>query len=117
PDFSRIPAQLMGSVVVDNVISSANPTWVTRSFTVTTTETFNRIEILNAPIAQGATGAYTYIDNFRLSYTVEAGTDQTICAGSNAGMNAAGTGVWSEKPGNPAPTTITDPTSGTTTIS
>ncbi|MBO9617245.1 MAG: hypothetical protein J7619_31460 [Dyadobacter sp.] len=116
-DFSHIPAQLIGSVVVDNVISATNQTWVTRSFNITTTETYDRIEILNAPVVPGNAGAYTYIDNFRLTYTVSGGPDTTICVGATTEMAGAGSGVWSEKPGNPTSTTITDPSSGTTTIS
>lgn len=116
-DFSRIPAQLMGSVVVDNVISATNPTWVTRSFKITTTQTYDRIEILNAPIAPGNVGAYTYIDNFRLSYTIDGGPDTTICVGNTTEMAAAGTGTWSEKPGNPTSTTISNPADSATTIS
>lgn len=116
-DFTRKPAQLMGSVVVDNVISANNPTWVTRSFNVTTSETFDRIEIVNAPIAPGNVGAYTYIDNFRLSYTVDGGPDQNICIGATATMAATGSGTWSEKPGNPTSVNIADPSSAATSIS
>lgn len=117
PDFSHIPAQLIGSVVVDNVLSATNPTWVTRSFNITTTETYDRIEILNAPVVPGNTSAYTYIDNFRLTYTVDGGPDTTICVGATTEMAGTGTGVWSEKSGNPTPTSIANPSSGTTTIS
>lgn len=116
-DFTRLPAQLIGSIVVDNVISSSNPTWVTRSFNITTTQTYDRIEILNAPVVPGNASAYTYIDNFRLTYTVDGGPDQNICLGTTAAMAATGSGTWSEKPGNPTSINIADPSSAATTIS
>ena len=46
----------------------------------------------------------------------DAGSDQTICQFTDATMTAVGTGSWSTPAGNPAVTTINNPTSATTTI-
>lgn len=46
----------------------------------------------------------------------DAGPDQATCVGGTATMAAVGTGTWTALPGNPATTTIIDPTSPTTSI-
>ena len=73
----------------------------------------------------GAAGTYNFIwtsggctDTASVIVTAKpnAGPDQSICENTTATMAATGTGTWSAIPGNPATTTITNPTQTNTTI-